>query len=312
MINVSTHIASNSVITEAKQTVKAVVVKPELKSVEAVLPAKAEVLTTQELKTSNVKNINILENTSKVTTTQAVLSNSKRILSSGLMGIPADAVTNSFDYEKGKINSKLYVAKTANAFVGWSVFEAGTIAAVKVGSKIAGKQLGAFSTMAIGTGCGMIAYSLYNRTAGKALDNKVASYIPEKLSKPIADSMANYVAKPINKYVINPIKAHPKTSIAIGVTVATALTIKYPKGFGIKVLGSTGVCVTSSFVLNKLLGNPVTLPKPNVEANKPVSKEELAWALETEKKFKQDPKSVPDADAVKYYNILQRVEVTKK
>ncbi|MEK7431651.1 MAG: hypothetical protein AABZ74_00845, partial [Cyanobacteriota bacterium] len=184
----------------------------------SILPAKAEVLSIKELKNSKIKPINIIDGSVKLATNQAVLSNTKKILNSGAIGVPIDAVFNSFDYEKGKIDSKKYVAKTANSFVSWSFFEAGSLSAVAVATKIAGKKINPLATMVIGTGLGLVASNAYSKTIGEKVENKLEKYIPENLSKPFADSMAKYVAKPLNKYVVNPIKNNPKTSIAIGLT----------------------------------------------------------------------------------------------
>lgn len=314
MTNLSTNITtiSTKVTLETKG-----ILKPELKhpviTVNTVLPSKSEVLTLQELKTSKVKPINIIENSSKTLTAQAV-SNTKKILSSGAMGVPIDAVFNSFDYEKGKYNSKVYVAKTLNGFASWSVFEAGSIAAVSVASKIAGKKMGVLGTMVIGTGIGIVSSSLYGKTIGKKVEEKIEKYIPEKISKPIADTMANYIAKPINKYIVNPIKNNPKTSIAIGLTVATALTLKYPKAFGVNIItgtiASTVIGVSGSFLLDKALSEKKSPTK--IEESKVVTKEEFSWALEIEKKFKENSNSVSDEDAVRYYDILQKFESNKK
>lgn len=315
MTNLNTNITtiSTKVTLETKG-----ILKPELKQpviiVNTTLPSKAEVVTLQELKTSKVKPINIVETSSKILTNQAIISNTKKILGAGAMGVPIDAVFNSFDYEKGKYNSKVYVAKTLNGFASWSVFEAGSIAAVSVASKIAGKKMGVLGTMVIGTGIGIVSSSLYSKTIGNQVEEKIEKHIPEKLSKPVADAMANYIAKPINKYIVNPIKNNPKTSIAIGLTVATALTLKYPKAFGVNIItgtvGSTAIGISGSFLLDKALSEKKSPNK--IEESKVVTKEELSWALEIEKKFKGNSNSVSDKDAVRYYDILQKFEASKK
>jgi hypothetical protein len=243
---------------------------------------------------------------------------SKRILAAGIIGVPMDAMINSLDYHSGKTDARHYAGKTTGRFLNWSAFEAGDIAAVALASAVIGRKLGPFGSMSIGVGTGILTASIYQRTVGYHVDEKLSKIIPESIARPFADTMDKYFAKPVDKYLLTPIKEHPKTSIAVGVALATALTIKYPVGFGLKFLagtaGAAGISLAGKTVLNKILPDPgqknadpinkTSLPSLDT----PPTQAELEWAVPLEEKYRKDKSSVSDTDALKYLNILQRYQ----
>lgn len=244
-------------------------------------------------------------------------STGKKILGSGLMGVPMDGALNIFSYHSGKINSSQYVAKTADGFANWSVFEAGQIGAIALASAVIGKKVGPLGAMVIGTGTGLIASSIYTKTVGKDVENKIAKAIPENISKPFADKLDKYFATPIDKYVLSPIKEHPKTSVAVGAGIVTALTIKYPVAFGKNMLlgtiGAYSINYGANLIIDKALKADDKKDKPSLPPiTQPVTKAELDWAIPLEEKFQKDKNSVSDNDALKYENILERYEYQQK
>jgi hypothetical protein len=258
-------------------------------------------------------------------TEASIAGTTKKILGAGVIGVPLDAVFGSFDYHSGKTTTKQYAGKTAGGFVTWSVFEAGNLSAVAVASSVIGRKLGPFGSMVIGVGTGLVVSSLYHKTAGHYVDKGLSSVIPESIAKPFANTMDKYFAKPVDTYILTPIKENPKTSIAIGTALATALAIKYPVGFGLNILagtaGATAISVGGNIALNQVLpdldsnvgafslkGFPSVSETHLPSIDTPPTREELEWGDAIEKKYQKAPNSVTKAETLKYHNILQRNE----
>lgn len=186
--------------------------------------------------------------------------NVSHIFKAGLLGIPLDAAFKIFDYRSDKIKADEYVAKSLNGFGSWAAFEAGIIGGSAAASQILGRNISTFGRMSLGVGVGIVASSLYHRTAGHHVEEALTHVISEKDAKPVAEAIDKYFATPIDNYVIQPIKNNPKTSIAVGVGLATALTLKYPVGFGKNFLlgfaGATAIGTVGTVALNYMVPDP--------------------------------------------------------
>lgn len=249
-----------------------------------------------------------------------IKNSAKEIVKAGVIGIPLDAAFNIFDYNSGKTDAKGYVAKSLNGFASWSAFEMGLIGSTTIASAIIGKKLGPMNRAIIGVGTGMIASSLYHKTLGHTVEEKLTKIIPQKPAETFANGVNKYFGKPINNNIITPIKNNPVISMGIASGIATGLTIKYPVGFGknflLGMIGATAVGVAGNAGLGlffeKKPENPVFKKDTSGTNNEKLTSIELKEAFEIEARYKNNPSLVTDDEALKYMNVLEKFEKLPK
>lgn len=253
------------------------------------------------------------ETTVQTLARDTLVSSSSRMLKAGVTGVPIDAIFNIPDYHAGRLNAQEYVGKTLNGFFTWTAFEAGLIGSTALATRIAGAPLKPLPAMIVGVGSGIIAAGLYDQTLGGSVSQTLGAVMPRAAAEKVARSVDAVIGKPLQKGLIDPVKQHPALATAAGLTLAAALSLKYPVGFGQNVLIGMGGATVVGLAGNLGTAALIHQLKPATPAA-PVSQAELDWALKLEKTF-QAEKNLPaasqtirQADIDKYEAILVRVQ----
>lgn len=116
--------------------------------------------------------------------------------------IPFEALFTSQEYRRGEITAKEYVAKAVGNSIG---FGSWTIGGAVAGALLAPVGLPALAVGIAGFTGGMIAYEIWNRTAGKRVTKAIETIVPEALAEPVAEVFTKAIANPLHDVVWKPL-----------------------------------------------------------------------------------------------------------